>query len=68
MSDYVDGDLSPSLRTRLERHLGECEECRRLLEGLRRTLEMLHGVSGLGEGVDAAAIAASVRVRLSEPG
>jgi len=64
MSDYVDRDLSPGLRARMERHLGECDECRRLLEGLRRTVEALHGVSGLGEGVDASAIAASVRAQL----
>ena len=64
MSDYLEGELAPTLRIRLERHLAACDECRRLLDGLRRTLEALHGVSGLGERVDPAATVASVRARI----
>jgi len=52
----------------MERHLGECKECRRLLAGLRRTLDLLHRVPSRSGEVDALALAASVRVRLSEPG
>ncbi len=41
MSDYVDGDLSPAQRRRLERHADLCPECgplRRALFGL--TIEL----------------------------
>jgi anti-sigma factor RsiW len=68
MSDYLDGDLTPSHRTRIERHLGECGQCRRLLDGLRRTVEALHRLPARGGGADSVAIAAAVRARLSEPG
>jgi anti-sigma factor RsiW len=64
MSDYLDGELAPSARERIEHHLGECAECRRLLAGLRRTLDGLHRLSPPGGGMDAAALATSVRARL----
>jgi anti-sigma factor RsiW len=66
MSDYLDGELAPAGRTRMERHLGECPECRRLLAGLRRTLDGLHRLSAQTTGVDAVQLAASVRARLSD--
>lgn len=66
MSDYLDGELTLARRTRMEDHLGECAECRRLLAGLRRTLDGLHRFPTLSEGVDALRLAASVRGRLSE--
>jgi len=71
MSDYLDGELSRTLRARMERHLGECHECRRLLEGLRRTLSALHRLAGAGGGsggANAVEIAAAVRLRLGDPG
>jgi anti-sigma factor RsiW len=67
MSDYLDGELAPAARTRMERHLGECAECRRLLAGLRRTLDGLHRLAAPSPGVDALQIAASVQARLTEP-
>lgn len=66
MSDYLDRELAPAGRTRMEHHLGECAECRRLLAGLRRTVDALHRLSAPSPGVDAPHIAASVRTRLSE--
>ena len=68
MSDYLDGELAADGRTRMERHLSECQECRRLLDGLRRTVAAVGRLSGRGEGVDSERLAASVLVRLSEPG
>jgi anti-sigma factor RsiW len=68
MSDYLDGALGAGARARMDRHLGECAECRRLLAGLRRTVAELHRLATRGEEVDAVRIATSVRVRLSEPG
>ena len=66
MSDYLDGELAPARRTRMERHLRECAECRRLLAGLRRTVHGLHRLAAPKAGVGALQIAASVRARLSE--
>jgi anti-sigma factor RsiW len=66
MSDYLDDELALSGRARMERHLGECAECRRLLAGLRRTLDGLHRLAAPSAGVDALQIAASVRARLRE--
>jgi anti-sigma factor RsiW len=67
MSDYLDGELAPEDRRRMERHLDECAACRRLLAGLRGTLDGLHRLSAPSGGADALQIAAAVRARLSEP-
>jgi anti-sigma factor RsiW len=40
-SDYLDGELAPPGRRRVERHLSVCPRCRRLIETLRRTLVAL---------------------------
>jgi anti-sigma factor RsiW len=66
MSDYLDDELAPAGRTRMERHLGECAECRRLLAGLRRIVDGLHRLSAPSREVNALQIAASVRARLRE--
>lgn len=63
MSDYLDGELVPAKHARMERHLGECAECRRLLAGLRRTVDALHRLSAPSGGVDPLEMAAAVRVR-----
>ena len=34
MSDYLDGDLAPDERARVEEHVHWCPECRRMLESL----------------------------------
>jgi anti-sigma factor RsiW len=67
MSGYLDGELAQAGRTRMERHLGECAECRRLLAGLRRILDGLHRLPAPSPGVDAVQIAASVQRRLNPP-
>jgi len=67
MSDYLDGGLAPGARTRMEHHLGECEQCRRLLAGLRRTVDALHRLTAPGRGQDAVEMTASIRARLTEP-
>ncbi len=64
MSDHLDGDLAQAARTRMEHHLGECAECRRLLAGLRRTVDELHRLTA--PSTDALQIAASVQARLRE--
>jgi anti-sigma factor RsiW len=66
MSDYLDAELSSGRRRRLERHVAECRECRRLLASLRTMLGALHGLRGPGADVDPARMAESVRLRLGE--
>lgn len=38
LSDYLDGDLQEELCAELERHLQACENCRIVLDTLRRTI------------------------------
>ena len=66
MSDYLDAQLSSGRRQRMERHVAECPECRRLLAGLRMMLGALHSLRAPAGNVDPARIAASVRLRLGE--
>ena len=66
MSDYLDGELAVTGRGRMEWHLGECEECRRLLAALRAIVDGLHRLPAPGGGADAVQVAASVRLRLHE--
>ena len=42
LSDFVDGDLSPRGRTRLQRHVDKCPDCYRALVTLQRMLDRLH--------------------------
>jgi anti-sigma factor RsiW len=67
MSDYLDGELAPGGRTRMERHARECPECERLLAGLRDLVNRLGRLPAPAGGADAAQIAAAVRGRLDEP-
>ncbi len=67
MSAYLDGELAAAGRRRLEHHVSQCRQCRRLLAGLRRLLDALHRLPAPSGGADALQIAASVRARLSEP-
>ena len=67
MSDYLDGELAASGRGRMQRHLGECQECRRLLAGLRALVDRLNRLPAPSGGNDAVQIAAAVRLRLNEP-
>ncbi|MBE0415610.1 MAG: zf-HC2 domain-containing protein [Dehalococcoidia bacterium] len=44
LSPYIDGQLSPSERERIEGHIEQCDACRRELESLRATANLLHRV------------------------
>jgi anti-sigma factor RsiW len=67
MSDYLDGDLDAGARTRMERHVGECRECRTVLVELRLVIDRLHRMPAPADGSGASQIAAAVRLRLSQP-
>jgi anti-sigma factor RsiW len=45
LSDYVDGELAVALCAELERHLAECENCRVVVDTLRRTIYLYHATS-----------------------
>ena len=56
LSEYLDGQLGPDQRERLEAHVGICPHCTRVLATLRRMLEGLHMLgaqpqTGLADGV-----------------
>jgi len=40
LSDYVDGELSEELCRDLESHLEECEDCRIVVDTLRKTVSL----------------------------
>ena len=40
ISDYLDGELEPSLRQELSRHLGECKECTIVVSQTKLTVEL----------------------------
>lgn len=45
LSPYIDGQLGPSDREGMESHLEGCRACRRELESLRATVNLLHRVT-----------------------
>jgi anti-sigma factor RsiW len=67
MSAYLDGELASRSRARMQRHTGECSECRGILQGLRRMLGLLQGLPSPSAKREAPDIAAAVRARLHEP-
>ncbi len=40
ISDYVDGELAPELCLELERHLSACDNCRIVVNTLRKTIDL----------------------------
>ncbi len=44
LSQYIDGEVTPAERARIEAHLATCEACRRELIQLRRVVSLLHSV------------------------
>jgi anti-sigma factor RsiW len=67
MSAYLDGEMESSEVRRMQRHTGECRDCRRLLASLRRMLTALGRLEPSTGEADAAQIAAAVHLRLAEP-
>jgi anti-sigma factor RsiW len=42
LSDYVDGDLEAPLCAEIDRHLQDCENCRIVVDTLRKTVFIYH--------------------------
>jgi len=45
ISEYVDGDLAGELCADLERHLAECENCRIVVDTLRKTVYLVRAAN-----------------------
>jgi hypothetical protein len=52
LSDYSDGELTPPERETMKRHLAECAECRRALEGIRAVKSWAPGYQGMAPSRD----------------
>jgi anti-sigma factor RsiW len=65
-SDYLDGDLTPPEVARVQRHVGECPECRELLQELEEIVVALRTLRDDQGELVAGTVLASVRVRLGE--
>jgi len=44
LSGYLDGEASEALCQEIERHLEGCEDCRVVVDTLRKTVELVHNL------------------------
>jgi len=42
LSEYVDGEASAELCAEIERHLADCDNCRVVVDTLRKTVSLYH--------------------------
>lgn len=42
LSDYIDGEIPPTLVAELEEHVQTCENCRIVLDTTRKTISLYH--------------------------
>jgi anti-sigma factor RsiW len=64
MSEYLDAELAPGDRDRIERHIRDCSECRELLASLQEMVSALATLGRPRESV-AGAVLAGVQQRLA---
>lgn len=41
LSDYLEGDLTPELRVRIEEHLERCRHCTAVYDGIKNVVQLL---------------------------
>jgi hypothetical protein len=41
ISDYIDEDISPALRTRMEAHFKACDHCTAIVDGARNVVQIV---------------------------
>jgi len=46
LSDYVDGSLQEEFCVEIERHMSACEDCRIVIDTLRKTVDLYQTTSG----------------------
>ena len=66
LSHYVEGDLRPRARRRLDRHARDCVDCGRGIRAMRALVHALQGLDGLADVRAPGTI--FDRVRLARPG
>jgi len=66
MSEYIEGEMRADESRRVERHMGECLECRALLASLQMMSSALAGLSGPPKESVAGAVVARVHQRLAQ--
>jgi anti-sigma factor (TIGR02949 family) len=49
LSDYVDASASQEICAEIERHLAECENCRVVVDTLRKTVYLVHATNEQAE-------------------
>jgi anti-sigma factor (TIGR02949 family) len=42
LSEYIDGELSAEVCAEIDRHMQECENCRIVVDSLRKTVYLYH--------------------------
>ena len=65
-SEYLEGDLDPRGRERVERHTRDCPECDELVRELEAMVAALGGMRGSAGADVAVAVLAGVQGRLDE--
>ncbi len=40
LNDYLDGEISPELCKELEKHIGQCKNCRIMVDSLKQTVTL----------------------------
>ena len=68
MSEYLDGDLDPAGRQRIERHVHICPKCTALLQALRTMTAALGDLGQRTRHSVASAVLADVHKRLEAEG
>jgi anti-sigma factor RsiW len=63
LSEFVDDDMPPRSRTRLQRHVDQCPDCNRALVTLQRLIDRLHRLPPTASN-DRPDIASQVRRRI----
>jgi len=48
LSEYVDGTLEEALCTEIERHMADCENCRIVVDTLKKTITLYRNSAGRG--------------------
>jgi anti-sigma factor RsiW len=43
LSDYVDGDVDPSICQQFEEHLADCDPCQVVVDNIRKTITLYRG-------------------------
>ena len=51
LSEYIDGELSPEICALIDQHMAGCENCRIVVDTLRKTVSLYHTIQDAEPGV-----------------